>query len=284
MKIKIKKFIYKYPILSLGLLVLLSPLIFSGITQIFIDTTMADPLSVSPRLGPSIDLPFGSDIHGRNLFAAIVKGIPMTLYVGFLAGSIGLGVGIFLGFLTGYLGGRFDTVVRLITDSLMTIPSIAVMVVLAISIEENITLNQMALVISSLSWMGPARVIRAQVLTLKERPFIEVCRLSGMNTFEIIFQEILPNMLPFLAASFTGAVTGAILASVGLEAIGLGPMSEPTMGMTLYWAITFSAMFAGMWWWWLPPIIIIIIIFCGLYLVAAGLDKIANPRLEGPQA
>ena len=231
-----------------------------------------------------MDLPFGSDLHGRNLFAAMIKGIPMTLYVGFLAGSIGLGIGIFLGFLSGYIGGKFDTAIRIVTDSLMTIPSIAVMVVLAISIEENITLNQMALVISSLSWMGPTRVIRAQVLTLKQRPFIEVSRLSGMNTFEIIFQEILPNMLPFLAASFTGAVTGSILASVGLEAIGLGPMAEPTMGMTLYWAITFSAMIAGMWWWWLPPIIIIIIIFCGLYLIAAGLDKIANPRLEGPQA
>ena len=142
----------------------------------------------------------------------------------------------------------------------------------------------MALVISSLAWMGPTRVIRAQVLTLKERPFIEVSRLSGMSTFEIIFQEILPNMLPFLAASFTGAVTGSILASVGLEAIGLGPMADPTMGMTLYWAISFTAMLAGMWWWWLPPIIVIMIIFSGLYLIAAGLDKIANPRLEGPQA
>ena len=281
---KIKNYIIKYPILFAGIMVLLAPLIFSAIGMILVDTSMAEPLSVQSRSAPSLDLPFGSDLHGRNLFAAIVKGIPMTLYVGFLAGSIGLGIGIFLGFLTGYIGGKFDTVVRIITDSLMTIPSIAVMVVLAISIEENITLNQMALVISSLSWMGPTRVIRAQVLTLKERPFIEVCRLSGMNTFEIIFQEILPNMLPFLAASFTGAVTGSILASVGLEAIGLGPMAEPTMGMTLYWAITFSALIAGMWWWWLPPIIIIVIIFCGLYLIAAGLDKIANPRLEGPQA
>ena len=80
------------------------------------------------------------------------------------------------------------------------------------------------------------------------------------------------------------AVTGSILASVGLEAIGLGPMADPTMGMTLYWAISFTAMLAGMWWWWLPPIIVIMIIFSGLYLIAAGLDKIANPWLEGPLA
>ena len=281
---KIKELIKKYPILSIGIIVLFSPLIFSGVGHLFIDTGKAEALSVVPRLGPNSELWLGSDMHGRDLFAVAVAGIPLTLYVGFLAGIISLGIGIGLGFLTGYLGGWLDDIVRLFTDSLMTIPSIAVMIVLAISIEENITLNQMALVISSLAWMGPTRVIRAQVLTLKERPFIEVSRLSGMSTFEIIFQEILPNMLPFLAASFTGAVTGSILASVGLEAIGLGPMADPTMGMTLYWAISFTAMLAGMWWWWLPPIIVIMIIFSGLYLIAAGLDKIANPRLEGPQA
>jgi len=278
------KLIKKYPILFAGLMVLVFPILFSGIGHLSIDTGKAVPLSVTPRLGPSSELWFGSDMHGRDLFATIVAGIPLTLYVGFLAGFISLGIGIFLGFLTGYLGGWFDTIIRLFTDSLMTIPSIAVMLVLAISIEENITLNQMALVISALAWMGPTRVIRSQVLTLKERPFIEISKLSGMNTFEIILQEILPNMLPFLAASFTGAVTGSILASVGLEAIGLGPMADPTMGMTLYWAISFTAMLSGMWWWWLPPIVVIMIIFLGLYLIAAGLDKIANPRLEGPQA
>ena len=145
---KIKKYIKKYPILFAGITVILSPLIFSAIGMILVDTATAEPLSVQSRSAPSMDLPFGSDLHGRNLFAAIIKGIPMTLYVGFLAGSIGLGIGIFLGFLTGYIGGKFDTAIRIVTDSLMTIPSIAVMVVLAISIEENITLNQMALVLS----------------------------------------------------------------------------------------------------------------------------------------
>ena len=134
---KIRKYIKKYPILFAGITVLLSPLIFSAIGMILIDTSAAEPLSVQSRSGPSMDLPFGSDLHGRNLFAAMIKGIPMTLYVGFLAGSIGLGIGIFLGFLSGYIGGKFDTAIRIVTDSLMTIPSIAVMVVLAISIEEN---------------------------------------------------------------------------------------------------------------------------------------------------
>ena len=100
---KIKKYIYKYPILFAGIMVLVTPLLFSAIGMIIIDTSTAEPLSVQSRSSPSLDLPFGSDLHGRNLFAAIVKGIPMTLYVGFLAGSIGLGIGVVLGFLTGYI-------------------------------------------------------------------------------------------------------------------------------------------------------------------------------------
>ena len=100
---KIKNYLNKYPILFAGIMVLLAPLIFSAVGMILVDTATAEPLSVQSRSAPSSDLPFGSDLHGRNLFAAIVKGIPMTLYVGFLAGSIGLGIGIFLGFLTGYI-------------------------------------------------------------------------------------------------------------------------------------------------------------------------------------
>jgi peptide/nickel transport system permease protein len=101
-----------------------------------------------------------------------------------------------------------------------------------------------------------------------------------MNTFHIITREIMPNLLPYLAASFVGAVASAILASIGLEALGLGPQNEPTIGMTIYWAIYFNALLRGLWWWWIPPIVLVVILFIGLYLMSAGLDEIANPRLR----
>jgi peptide/nickel transport system permease protein len=87
-------------------------------------------------------------------------------------------------------------------------------------------------------------------------------------------------MLPFLAASFVNAVIIAVLSSVGLQALGLGPTDAPTMGMTINWALQHGAVLAGMWWWWMPPLTVIVILFIGLYLVATGLDEIANPRIS----
>jgi len=109
---------------------------------------------------------------------------------------------------------------------------------------------------------------------------VQVARRSGMSTAEIITLELLPNLLPFLGASFVSAVAAAILASIGLEALGLGPQNTPTLGMTIYWAIRFNALLRGMWWWWIPPIIAVVMLFIGLFLLTAGLDEIANPRLR----
>jgi peptide/nickel transport system permease protein len=139
-------------------------------------------------------------------------------------------------------------------------------------------INLLALIIASLAWMGPTRNIRAQVLSLRERPFLQAARLSGMNSFEIIFLELMPNLLPYLAASLVGSVTGGIFASLGLEALGLGAMREPTLGMTIYWVIYYSALLKGMWWWALAPVTVIVVIFVGLFSIGAGLDELANPR------
>ena len=142
----------------------------------------------------------------------------------------------------------------------------------------------MALILALFSWAGPTRLIRAQVLSLRERGYVRMARLSGVPTFDIMFREMLPNMLPYLASSLAGNVAGAILAATSLEALGLGPARIPTLGMTIYYAIRSSAVIRGMWWWWGFPILILIVIFSGLFLMAIGLDEIANPRLRGAAA
>jgi peptide/nickel transport system permease protein len=136
----------------------------------------------------------------------------------------------------------------------------------------------MALVVSALAWMWPTRTIRAQVLSMRERGYVQMARLNGLNTAEIIAGELFPNLLPYLAASFVSAVSSAILATVYLEALGLGPQNEPTLGMTLYWAISFSALINGRWWWWAIPTGFLVLLFVAQYLVAAGLDRVANPQ------
>jgi peptide/nickel transport system permease protein len=266
------------PMLGAGLAMILLIALFGGIGPFFVDTTMAQPLSTTPRLAPSLEHPFGTDDSGRDLLAVMVMGVPLTLRIGLLAGAVGLGLGIFLGFTSGYLGGRIDTIIRGTVDTLLTVPGLVVLVSIASTIREEISVNIMALVVASLSWMWPTRTIRAQVLTMRERAYVQMAKLNGMGTWEIIWKELFPNLLPYLAANFANAVNWAILSSIGLEALGLGPQNDPTVGMTIYWAITFSALIRGMWWWWAIPIVFIGLVFVGLLMIAAGLDELANPK------
>ena len=138
----------------------------------------------------------------------------------------------------------------------------------------------MGLAVSAVAWVWPARTIRSQVLVMREQLYVEIARLSGTSGFSIMFKEMLPNLAPYIGASLVGSVASAILASVGLEALGLGPFDSPTLGMTIYWNIQFSSILHGMWWWFGPPILVLAMIFVGLFLMTAGLDEWSNPRLR----
>jgi peptide/nickel transport system permease protein len=266
------------PTLVFGLVLLLAIVSVGIIGPVFVDTRNAEPASVIPDQEPSSDYPIGTDDQGRDLLSVLVAGVPLTLRVGFIAGTVGLVVGTALGLLSGYRGGLVDAVIRTVVDTLLTVPGLLVLIIIADSIKEVISINLMALIVACLAWMYPARAIRAQVLTLRERSYVQMAALSGSEGLEIVAREILPNLLPYLAASFVGAVSSAVLASIGLEALGLGPQNEPTVGMTIYWAITFNALVRGLWWWWLAPIVVIVVLFVGLFLVSSGLDELANPR------
>jgi peptide/nickel transport system permease protein len=269
-----------HPLLVAGLLILGFILLIGPLGALFVDTDKAKVGSAIPDLPPSSDYLLGTDTVGRELMAVIIAGTPKTLRIGLVAGAIGLGVGIILGFMAGYFGGWVDTLIKGTADVLLTVPGLLFLVVIATTIKGAVTVNMMALVVASLAWMWPTRTIRSQVLSLRERNFVMVARLSGMNGLEIIFRELVPNLLPYLAASFVTAVGSAILATIGLEALGLGPQNEPTLGMTIYWSLYYTSVLRGMWWWWGPPIVIIILTFTGLFLVTMGLDQIANPKLR----
>jgi peptide/nickel transport system permease protein len=264
--------------LTAGLLLLLIMFVIWLIGYLAVDIDSAAPLSAAPDSKPSTEYPLGVDSAGRNLVAVMIAGAPTTLRIGLIAGSLGMVIGTILGFTAGYFGGAVDAVIRTLADVALSVPALAVLVVIASVITKVLDPTILALIIASLAWMFPTRTIRAQVLTMRERAYVEVARLSGLNNFEIIFKELAPNLLPYLAASFVGAVGSAVLAAIGLEALGLGPQSEPTLGMTIFWARYYNAILRGMWWWWAPPVVIIILLFISLFMVAAGLDATANPR------
>jgi peptide/nickel transport system permease protein len=274
------RYLRRNPSLTVGiaLLAALGLFIISG--NLLVDTEDARPLSVPTLRPPSRDYPLGTDRQGRDLLAVMVAGTPLTLRIGFIAGFLGVGLGTVLAFIGAYYRGVIDTMIRGVADIGLTVPGLLVLIIIAVSIKGTLTVNQMAIVVASLAWLYPTRTIRAQVLTLRERGYVEVARLSGMSGSGIIFFELMPNLLPYLAATLVGAVSSAILASIGLEVLGLGPIDSPTLGMTLYWVNFNAAMINGWWWWWTAPTVIILTVFLGLFFLTIGLDEIANPRLR----
>ena len=223
--------------------------------------------------------PLGTESRGRDMLALLLVATPRSLRVGFIAASVGLLVGIILGFTSGYLGGWFDALVQIISDAVITIPGVAVLIVIA-SLVGQLEIGTMALLLSLFAWPIPTRTLRAQVLSMREMGYIKMARLSGASNFNIIFKEMMPNLLPYLASSFTLNVSFAILAAASLEALGLGPSRIPTLGMAINDALRASAILRGMWWWWGFPVLMLMIIFIALFLMTIGLDEIANPRLR----
>jgi peptide/nickel transport system permease protein len=268
--------------LVIGLAIALALALFSIVGSLTIDTEkLAYPLAVKPKQPPSPEYPLGTDFFGRDMLAVMVRGVWQTAVIGLIAGAIGTGVGVVLGFLSAYYGGAVDTLIRAITEVLLPIPAFLILVIIAGSIDRrSVTIYTMALIVSLLAWMGPTRIMRAQVLSLKERLFVNVARLSGMGNLEIVFKEILPNMLPFILASFVSGVFAGIFASFGLSVLGLGPLREPLIGNTIWFAQQQAAFFNGWWWWPLWPTLALILIFVSLTLINIGLDELANPRVR----
>jgi peptide/nickel transport system permease protein len=279
-----------------GFLMVMAVVLLGVIGPLFWDVTQArvasaplnlppvwlkDPPAIFPPPDPAH--PLGTESNGRDMLALLMAGAPGSLRVGLIAAGIGMLVGILLGFTAGFLGGWVDALIRTLSDAVIVIPSLAVLIVISAYVKQ-INIENMALLLALFAWPGPTRLLRAQVLSMRERGYVLMARLSGASTFDIMFKEMMPNLLPYLAASFVGNVSANILAATGLEALGLGPTRVPTLGMTIFYAIRAASILRGMWWWWGFPILMLIIIFTGLFLIAVGLDEIANPRLRGVQA
>jgi peptide/nickel transport system permease protein len=267
--------------LAIGVLILLALTLFTVIGLFVVNPKHAYPLSAPLKQPPSWKYPFGTDFFGRNLLVAMVVGMWQTALIGLLAGGIGTAIGVVLGFTSAYFGGWIDSTIRTVCQILTPIPVLLIQVVVAGSLDKrDVTIVTMAIIVAMLAWMGPTLVVRAQVMTMKERQFVSVAKLSGVSDMGIIFKEILPNLLPFIAASFVGQVFGAVFASFYLAVLGLGPLREPLIGNLIWAAQTQGAFFNGWWWWPLIPAFAMILILGALALVNMGLDELANPRVR----
>ena len=255
------------------------------VTVAVVSNTLTEPAlrrtgSFLPKLPPGPGRPLGTDSLGRSVAIQMSEAILKSLLVGLVAATLGTFLGAVIGFTAGYFGGVVDAFLRMLIDVFLAVPSLLFLILIA-SLVKGVGVLAMAVIIGMFAWASPARQVRAQVLSLKERPFVELARLSGMSGLEIVFRELMPNMLQWLGANFVNAFIAAILAEAGLSLLGLGPQRDMTLGMMIYWALSYGAILQNLWWWWLTPVFGLICLFLSLYLLHLGLDEVSNPRLAG---
>ncbi len=249
------------------------------VAGMLIDPSLKKAGSFPPRLPPLDGTLLGTTALGQSVAIQLTEAIPNSVLIGLIAATVGTLLGALIGFASGYFGGRVDAVLRIFIDVFLSVPSLLFLILIA-SLVQNVSVVSMALIIGAFAWPSPARQVRAQVLSLKERGFVQVARLSGENGMEIILLELMPHMFQWLGANFVNAFIAAVLAESGLSIIGLGPSRELTLGMMIYWALTYSAIFQNLWWWWLSPVVALMALFLSLYLVHIGFDEVSNPRLR----
>lgn len=263
----------------LGMLLFLALLGTALVADFLIDPALRRTGAFPVRQPPSREILLGSDTLGRSVAVQLAEAIPNSIQIGLLAALIGTVLGALIGFSSGYFGGWLDTVLRVLIDVFLSVPSLLFLILIA-ALVRGVNVTTMAIIIGVFAWAWPARQVRAQVLSLKERGFVEVARLSGMGGMEIIVLELMPHMLPWLGANFVNAFISAVLAESGLSILGLGPQQEMTLGMMVYWALSYGAILQNLWWWWLTPVLTLMILFFCLYLVHLGFDEVSNPRLQ----
>jgi peptide/nickel transport system permease protein len=257
------------------LLVFILLMIFGPMMTKYKPADFVGPSSVPP----SADFWFGTTTFGEDVFTQFVYGLAPTFLVGIVGGTIGTLLGMLIGFLAGYRGGWIDEVLNILTNVVLTIPVLALLLVLVAYIPVRGVLIE-AIFIGFTSWPWAARAIRSQTFSLRTRDFVDLARMSGMNSWKIIFTEIAPNMASYLFMTFILMFGNAILNAATLDFLGLGPTEGVSMGTMMNLAVQWSALMLGVWWWFIPPGIAITAIVGSLYVMNVGLDEVFNPKLR----
>jgi len=221
----------------------------------------------------------GTDWQGEDVYTQVLYGARLSLTVGLVATGLGIGIGLLIGLMAGYLGKIVDEVLMRTADMLLVIPFLPLLIVLVATIGSS--LFYIMLLIGIFSWMGFARIIRSQVLSLRERPFIEAAKASGAGTGYITLRHIFPNIVSLTYVNLALTVPAAIVTEAALSFLGLGDPTVVTWGSMLGTANDQGATVSNIAWWWiLPPGLSIALISLAFILIGYAMDELFNPRLR----
>lgn len=239
---------------------------------------MGKTFQVGMDLPPSFKHPFGTNTRGQDVFWWMAFAVRNSLYLGIITALVSRAVAVVVGLTAGYRGGLIDKILMSVNDSFVVIPVLPILILVSFLVRENMNTTILAVFLGVFGWAWDARLIRAQVLSLKERSFTRTAVYSGTGSFRITMTEHLPFVLPVVFATTINNMIWSIGMEVTLGVLGLSSITTPTLGSTIYWANSHQALIAGVWWWLGAPILISIILFLGLYLLISSVNEYIDPR------
>jgi peptide/nickel transport system permease protein len=232
-----------------------------------------------PRdLKPSWTYLLGTNSKGQDIFWQGTFAVRNSLTIAVIAASLSRVVAVLVGMVAGYKGGLTDRVLMFVSDVFLVIPLFLIIVMLAMLLRDKMNLVTLGLVLAVFGWSWDARVIRSQILSLREREFTQTAILSGTSTVPLVMKEYMPFTTPLIFSTLINNMAWVIGLEITLAYLGLVNMEIPTLGTMLQWAISYQAVLLGYWWWVLTPIVLSVLLFVALYWLSVSISEYLDPR------
>lgn len=234
---------------------------------------------VVPRdMPPSREYWFGTDSNGQDVFWQATFAVRNSLTIALIAGIVSRIIAVTVGMVAGYKGGMWDRVLMFFSDSLLVIPLFLMIVMLAMLIRTSMNMVTLGLLLAFFGWAWDARLIRSQILSLRERDFTNTAVLSGTGTMRLVTNEYMPYATPLIFSTLINNMAWAIGLEMTLAILGLIDLAIPTLGTMLYWAISYQAILLRHWWWVLTPVVLSMLLFIALYWLSVSISEYLDPR------
>jgi peptide/nickel transport system permease protein len=275
---KVIRDLFKFDIRFRAASILLLIILFMMFASWFSPYDVEKSYQVTVDSPPSLEHWFGTNSRGQDLFFWMAYAIRNSLYLGVITAIVSRVIAVIIGLTAGYRGGWLDKLLMSINDSFVVLPVLPILILLSFLVRESMNITILAVFLGLFGWPWDARLIRSQVLSLKERAFTRTAVYSGTSSFRITMTEHLPFVLPVVFATTINNMIWSIGMEVTLGVLGLTSIITPTLGSTIFWANSHQALIFGVWWWLGAPIVISIILFLGLYLLFTSINEYIDPR------
>lgn len=264
--------------LRLGLIILSIFAIGSFTLPFFTDVNPSQQGVYMKNLKPSLEHLLGTNSQGQDIFWFLVFAIRNSLMLGVAVSICVTIIATLVGLSAGYIGGWFERVVMLITDSFITIPVFPILIVLGALVRGRTSFWVVGLLLVIFGWAWGARTVRSMALSIREREFINMARFSGATRLGIILKEIFPYVYAYMVVGFINTILFAINTEAALAVIGLSKVEVPTLGSIIFWALNYNAMFIGQYTWIVAPVVATVLLFLGLFLTSTGYNELYAAR------